>query len=169
MIHPSAAQIVRNIEATLVAVVEPAVQTTTARSALATIGHLLRHVALRIDQEGQLLADDIAMQTALLRDIAAYFATIGDDARADAIHGVLADATDTDLPYPSLAIMGDRSAQLGGAIQDVLILLQQQRAARQGDPAYQAVRAAIRDYLATQVLAEGALIHPAFEDKGPRR
>lgn len=169
MIHPSAAQIVRNIEATLVAVVEPAVQTTTARSALATIGHLLRHVALRIDQEGQILTDDIAMQTALLRDIAAYFATVGDVARADGIHGVLADMADLDMPYPSLAIMGDRSAQLGDAIQDSLIFLQQQRATRQPDPAYQAVRAAIRDYLATQVLAEGALIHPAFEDKGPRR
>jgi len=169
MIHPSAAQIVRNIEATLAAVVEPAVQTTTARSALATIGHLLRHVALRIDQEGQLLADDIALQTALLRDIAAYFATIGEGARADAIHAILADSAETDLPYPSLTIMGEQSAQLGQAIQDALIELQQQRAARQPDPAYQTVRTAIRDYLAAQVLAEGALIHPAFEDKGPRR
>jgi hypothetical protein len=169
MIHPSAAQIVRNIEATLVAVVEPAVQTTTARSALATIGHLLRHVALRIEQEGQLLADDIAMQTALLRDIAAYFATVGDVARADAIHAILADAADLDMPYPSLAIMGTRNSRLGQAIEESLILLQQQRATRQADPAYQAVRAAIRDYLAAQVVAEGALIHPAFEDKGPRR
>lgn len=169
MIHPSAAQIVRNIEATLVDIVEPAVQTTTARSALATIGHLLRHVALRIEQEGQVLADDIALQTRLLHDIATYCETVGDTARADGIHAVLAKAAEPDSAYPSLAIMGARTSLLGQAIQDMLIHLQTQRETRQADPAYQAARAAIRGYLAKQVLAEGALIHPAFEDKGPRR
>lgn len=169
MIHPSAAQILRTIEATLVDVVEPAIQTTTARSALATIGHLLRHVALRIEQEGQILADDIAAQTELLRNIAAYFTATGDADRADAIHATLVGAAEPDARYPTLAMMGARAAPLRQAIQDALVVLQDQRGARGGDPAYQAVRATIRDYLAAQIAAEGTLIHPAFQDKGPRR
>ncbi|WP_336971998.1 hypothetical protein [Sphingobium aromaticiconvertens] len=169
MIHPSAAQIIRTIEATLVDVVEPAVQTTTARSALATIGHLLRHVALRIEQEGQILADDILVQRALLADIATYLATAGDADPGDAIQAALAQAAAPDARYPSLSIMGARASLLRQAIQDALIFLQDQRDPRKADPAYQAIRAAIRTYLAAEVQAEGTLIHPAFEDKGPRR
>lgn len=169
MIHPSAAQIVRNIEATLVDVVEPAVQTTTAHSALATIGHLLRHVALRIEQEGQILADDILVQQTLLADVAAYFTTAGDAGQADAIHAALAQSAAPDARYPSLGIMGTRASLLRQAIQDALIFLQGDRETRNDDPAYQAIRTAIRAYLASEVQAEGTLIHPAFEDKGPRR
>lgn len=169
MIHPSAAQIIRNIEATLVAVVEPAVQTTTARSALATIGHLLRHVALRIEQEGQILTDDLLVQQALLADIATYLTTAGDAVQADAIHAALAQSAAPDARYPSLDIMGARASLLRQAIQDALIFLQVQRDTRKADPAYQTIRAAIRAYLAVEVQAEGTLIHPAFEDKGPRR
>ena len=169
MIHPSAAQIVRNIEATLVDVVEPAVQTTTARSALATIGHLLRHVVLRIEQEGQILADDILVQQALLADVAAYLATAGDAGQAEDIQAVLAQAAAPDARYPSLGIMGARASLLRQAIQDALIFLQDQRDTRKDAPAYQTIRAAIRTYLAADVQAEGTLIHPAFEDKGPRR
>lgn len=169
MIHPSAAQIVRTIEATLTDMVEPAVQTTAARSALATIGHLLRHVALRIEQEGQIVANDIAAQTGLLRDIAAYFMATGDNGQADIIHAALADDAEPDTRYPTLAIMAARTGRLGQAIQDALLLLQDQRDLRADDPAYPAVRAAIRDYLAGQIRAEATLIHPAFQDKGPRR
>jgi hypothetical protein len=169
MIHPSAAQIVRNIEATLVDVVEPAVQTTNARSALATIGHLLRHVALRIEQEGQILADDILVQQALLADVATYLATAGDADPADAIQAALTHSAAPDSRYPSLSIMGARASLLRQAIQDALIFLQRERDTRKDDPAYQAIRAAIRAYLAAEVQAEGTLIHPAFEDKGPRR
>lgn len=169
MIHPSAAQIVRNIEATLVDIVEPAVQTTTARSALATIGHLLRHVALRIEQEGQILADDIVAQQALLADVERYFATAGDAAQAVAIQAILAQSTASDTRYPSLGIMGARASLLRQAIQDALMFLQDQRETRNADPGYQAIRASIRAWLALEVQAEGMLINPAFEDKGPRR
>ncbi|MGK2908233.1 MAG: hypothetical protein ACSLE1_00270 [Sphingobium sp.] len=169
MIHPSAAQIVRNIEATLVDVVEPAVQTTTARSALATIRHLLRHVALRIDEEGQILADDIPAQVQLLDKIAAYLAETGYAGQSDAVHLALTQATEPDARYPTLVIMGARASRLRQAVQDALIFLQGERDARGADPAYLAIRAAIRTYLAAEVTAEAALINPAFEDKGPRR
>jgi hypothetical protein len=60
MLNPTPTQILRNIEATLVEVVQPAATSTAAQSALATIGHLLRHVILYVEHGGQILADDIA-------------------------------------------------------------------------------------------------------------
>ncbi|NWK98342.1 hypothetical protein DM806_22265 [Sphingobium lactosutens] len=169
MIHPSAIEIIRNIEATLVDIVEPAVQTTTARSALATIGHLLRHVALRIEDEGQLLTDDIAALKLLLNDLAVYIASTGDTARAREIGTAMSAAEPPAGRYPSIQILATQAAALRAVMQDILAYLQTQRDARRGEADYLAARAAIRAYLTADVLMEARLIHPAFEDKGPRR
>lgn len=170
MINPTAAQMLRMIEATLVDVVEPAVTTTNARSALATIGHLLRHVTLRIEREGQLLTDDIAALLVLLDGLTAYLTAAGDADQARAVADAVARAAPppADL-YPSLGHMAERAGVLRQAVQDVLTHLQAQRDARSGDPAYVEAREAIRSYLAAQLRGEAQLIHPAYEDKGPRR
>lgn len=169
MINPSTAQIVRTIETTLVDVVEPAASSVAARSALATIGHLLRHVALRIEDEGQLLTDDIAALQGLLAQLRDYMEAAGDAPQAMAI----ADALDRSAPmagrYPSLTLMAERAAILRQSVQNALAHLQDQRAERGKDKAYCAARALIRAYLTRQIEAEATLIHPAFEDKGPRR
>lgn len=169
MINPSAAQIVRNIETVLVDIVEPAVTTTAARSALATIGHLLRHVALRIENEGQVLDDDIASLLPLLDHLSAYLDAAGDQTQARAVAAAIRRAEPPADRYPSLAIMAERAGILRQAVQDGLQHLQQKRPERGQDADYLAVRAAIRDYLAQQLRGEAQLIHPAFEDKGPRR
>lgn len=167
MLNPTPAQILRNIEATLVDVVEPSVTGTTARSALATIGHLLRHVVLRIEQDGALLTADIAASTALLRTVSAYCQQAGDDLQVRQITTVLAAEDDPVSTDPGmLAVRADRLRQ---AVQDVLIHLQGVRAQRRDDPSYLAARDAIRAYLRDQLEAEAKLIHPAFADKGPRR
>ncbi|WP_327753820.1 hypothetical protein VVT58_19035 (plasmid) [Sphingobium sp. SJ10-10] len=169
MIHPSAVQIVRAIETTLVDVVEPASGSIAARSALATIGHLLRHVALRIECEGQLLADDIAALRSLLGQLHDYLRSAGDEAQAIEVAKALERAAPDPGRYPSLALMAERTAILLQSVQDVLAYLQERRPERAEDSVYLAARALIRDYLAYQIKTEAALIHPAFEDKGPRR
>ncbi|MEO0030460.1 MAG: hypothetical protein RIS94_218 [Pseudomonadota bacterium] len=169
MINPSAVQILRTIETTLVDVVEPAVGSTTARSALATIGHLLRHVALRIEGEGQVLADDIARLETLLADVRAYLEGAGDSTQAAAVAAGLDRAAMPVDGYPTLAMMGARAAGLRQTLQDALVHLQAQRAARAADAGYAAARSAIRTYLGEQILAEATLIDPAFADHGPRR
>ncbi|MFT4052936.1 MAG: hypothetical protein QM681_00400 [Novosphingobium sp.] len=160
MLNPDAAQILRAIEETLVDVVEPTVTATSARSALATIGHLLRHAVLRIEAGDGVLMADIAASGALLARLAAYYRDAGDAAQAEAIDAVLATGN---------APLTGRAAMLRGAVQEALIDLQAKRPARGDDAAYRAARADIREYLRGQLEQEAALIHPAFADKGPRR
>lgn len=169
MLNPTPTQILRNIETTLAEVVEPAVIATTARSALATIGHMLRHVILSIEQGGQILSDDMADATALLERLSAYYAAAGDDEQVSRIGDALARAKPQPATFHSLAAMAERVAILRQAVQDALIDLQTQRDEQAGSPAYDAIRQDVRDYLARQLSAEAALIHPAFADKGPRR
>lgn len=169
MIYPSAAQILRTIETTLVDVVEPAAGNVAARSALATIGHLLRHVVLRLDDEGQMLTDDIAALQALLAQLRDYLEGAGDGPQAANIAQALERAAPVTDRYPSLTLMAERASTLRQSLQDALAYLQSQRPERGADETYLTVRALIRDYLAFQIRAEAALIHPAFENKGPRR
>ena len=169
MLNPTPTQILRNIETTLVEVVAPAITATAARSALATIGHLLRHVILYIERGGQILSDDMADAYALLDRLSAYYAKDGDDIQLCRI----ADAVERAGPQPAVYLSFDAMAKgatiLRQAVQDALIHLQEQRDGRVGDPSYDAIRQDVRDYLARQLAAEAALIHPAFADKGPRR
>lgn len=169
MLNPTPTQILRNIENTLVEVVEPAVTSTTARSAIATIGHLLRHVILYVEQGGQILTDDMADAYALLDQLTSYYTLDANDALLRQIADAVAQADKLAENCLSLDDMAERAAILRQAVQDTLIDLQQQRTERAGDPAYDAIRQNVRDYLARQLTAEAALIHPAFADKGPRR
>lgn len=172
MIVPSATQLLRLIETTLDDVVLPGVAGTREQSALATVSHLLRHVAVRIDREGQILTDDIATLKPLLAELASYLADSGDaagSALAETIRTTLAAPSRSPDIYPSLELVGQDAIVLRTLLQDVLDHLQAVRARDGGRTDYQAARASIRDYLAEQVRAEGTLIHPAFEGKGPRR
>jgi hypothetical protein len=169
MLNPTPTQILRNIEMTLVDVVEPAVTTTTARSALATIGHLLRHVILYVEQGGGVLAEDVADSYTLLDRLVTYYRLDGSDAQLRLIVDAVTQADQMADDRTSLNATARRAAILRQAVQDALIDLQEQRAEKAGNPAYNAIRKDIRDYLARQLSAEAALIHPAFADKGPRR
>src|SRR3546814_6056822 len=60
MIHPSATDIFKTIDATIEAKVIPALGDLDGRSAITTVRHLLRLVRVRIEEEGQILTDDIA-------------------------------------------------------------------------------------------------------------
>lgn len=169
MLNPTPEQILRNIEFTLAEIVEPAVRTTAARSALATIGHLLRHVVLRIEDGGGILQQDIFAARSLLEQLHSYCTSAGDADQAQAIAQLLTETEAASDSFTSLDRLSDRASVLRRGVQDALIHLQSVREQRAAEGDYQAARAAIRTYLSEQLAAEAQLVHPAFADKGPRR
>lgn len=167
MIHPTCAEVLATIQTGFEQQIVPALGDAEAKSAAATIGHLLRHVALRIEHEGQILLDDVARLEILLGRIAAWLeqAPAGDPGGIRAVLG-------QPLPsrtYPSLALLGERALALRGALVRAQEALQGLSKSHGDDPAYADLRQSIRDYIAVQLADEAKLIAPAFQGKGPRR
>jgi hypothetical protein len=167
MIHPTCAQVLATIQTTFEGQIVPLLADAEARSAAATISHLLRHVALRIESEGQILQDDAGRLEVLLGRIADWFeqSGTGDPAAIRA-------ATGRKLPsgvYPGLALMGEQVLALRAALVDAQERLHALAENHGGDPAYADLRQAIRDYIGAQLADEAKLIEPAFLGKGPRR
>jgi hypothetical protein len=173
MIYPSTIDILRTVDANIEAKVEPSLSDLTGRSAMATIRHMLRHVMVRIEDEGQILTDDIAALRPLLQKVSAYFASLGEAqagmAEAAEIDAVLKDSARDPAKYPSLAILGEEAGRLRECLYQALRRLQEIRDGRAGDAAYKSVRDAIRQYIAYQIEQEDKLIRPAFFGRGPRR
>jgi hypothetical protein len=151
--------------------VEPALAgDLTGRSALATVRHLLRLIRIRIEQEGGLLSDDIDRLARLLTEAGEYFATLPDGGGAVARQVADAQAHAERPPgYESLDQIGARAKVLREALYQALTQLQQIRAERKDDPAYVALRDAIRAYLVAENADERKMMEPAFYMKGPRR
>ena len=173
MINPTAIDILRTIDATIDAQIEPSLSTLSGRSAMATVRHLLRHVMVRIETEGQLLTDDIAALRRLLEDVRDYFAALGsghDGAALSArIERTLTTPYRDPTQYPNLAMLAAEAGALRGCLFQALKALQAIRSDRRTDPAYTALRSAIRSYVTTQVEQEEEIIGPAFYGRGPRR
>lgn len=167
MIHPTCGEVLATIRTGFEAQIAPHLHDSEARSAAATIAHLLRHVALRIEHEGQILHDDIARLRALIARIATWFETVGEGDGAD-LRQALAAAV-PDGRYPSLALIGEQALALRGALDRAQAQLHALAPRHGDDPAYQALRQAIRDHIAAQLADEAKLIEPAFAGKGPRR
>lgn len=167
MIHPTCAQVLATIQTGFEEQIVPTLHDTEARSAAATIGHLLRHVALRIEHEGQILLDDVARLGPLLRRIAAWLETSGEGG-SEAVHTALAHAI-PEGRYPSLALLGEQALTLRAALDHAQARLHALATRHGGDPAYGALREDIRNYIAAQLADEARLIEPAFARKGPRR
>ncbi|MDE2596132.1 MAG: hypothetical protein KGL44_04550 [Sphingomonadales bacterium] len=167
MIHPTCTEVLATVQTAFDEQVVPHLADSEARSAAATIGHLLRHVALRIEQEGQILSDDIARLEALLGRIADWF----DETRAADAQPLRA-ALVPALPagrYPSLTLIGERALALRAALVAAQERLQEAAAGHGSEAGYTDLRAGIRDYIAAQLADEARLIAPAFQGRGPRR
>ena len=173
MIHPTAADILKTIDATLAAQVAPALDSLDGQSAVATIRHLLRLVLVRIEDEGQNLIDEISALRRLLPSVGDYLRSTGagmeqrqriDAALAEAVAGDAGDAR-----YPTLETLAERLSGLREALYQALKTLQALRPERQEQPEYRAIRAAIREYIVWQNEQERKLIAPAFYGQGPRR
>ena len=168
MINPTATDILRLVDATLKDKVEPSLSDLTGRSALATVRHMLRHVLVRVDVEGQLLTDDIAALRPLLQQVSRYLASKG-VALAKEIDATLAKAHRAPGAYPTLDSLGLEAGALRECVYQALKQLQSLRDAHGTESDYVAVRAAIRSYLVRQIEEEEKTIGPAFYGQGPRR
>jgi hypothetical protein len=167
MIHPTCAEVLATVQTGFEEQVVPHLSDGEARSAAATIAHLLRHVALRIEDEGQILTDDISRLRTLLERIAEWFDAAGVDGAA-ALRAALAQRL-PEATYPSLALLGEQALALRGALVAAQQSLHELAATHGGEGEYQALREAIRHYIALQLADEARLIAPAFQGRGPRR
>jgi hypothetical protein len=170
MIHPTATELLRTIDETLVQKVEPSLGDVGGRSALATVRHLLNFVRVRIEREGQVLMDDIAALRPLLAQISDY---LWSQAEADAAgvvdRAVAANGQRPPGRYPALDDLAQEAGVLREALHGALARLQDMRSVHGNEPRYQAVRAEIRAYVVRQIEEEGEIVAPAFFGRGPRR
>lgn len=168
MIHPNVEEILATIQASLNRDIIPALSDIDAISSAATIEHLLRYLAVRIDKEGEMLAKDIHRLERLLEKASEWFDETGiaPDARIKQVaelNGL------NDGIYNSVRDLGERVL----ALRHALALVQQHMkgAIEPADqtPVFFALREDIRVYIAQQLQDEAELIEPAFFGRGPRR
>jgi hypothetical protein len=173
MIHPTAEDTLRCVLRAIDDSVLPALEGLPEASTAKTITHLLRHVRVRLEREGQCLFDELNELNALLRELVEYFAVLEAENPAAVELGLLREALQMEeckeARYPSLHDTGNRIAALRERAYSSLRLLQTTRERRGGEPSYLAIRARIRAYIRWQLQQEGQLIQAAFEGFGPRR
>lgn len=161
MIVPTAAQMLRNAGHVFDTEIRPELASTAARSSAATISHMLRIAALRIEVEGQLLHEERLRLDALLPRLRAWLEGRG-LAAADSIAASPPLAADV---YPGLDVMAGLVGTLRAGLCDALETLQ----AGPRDDAGEALLAQVRDHIAWQLEQEGRMIEPATIGHGPRR
>ncbi|MFA5524884.1 MAG: hypothetical protein WDA24_11055 [Tissierellales bacterium] len=173
MIVPTVTDVLKNIEYTLENVVKPTIVGTPIHTTVQTMGHLLRHATLRVENEGQMLMDDGKRLRSLLASIHDYLTSVSSEPGCqtcmDSISSTLAQNFRDADTYPTLISMGQEVGSLREALYNALKQLQAMRNTHREEKAYIAIRQEIRDYLALQILDESALVDPAFVGYGPRR
>jgi hypothetical protein len=164
MIHPTCLEILATVQSTFVREIAPRLTDIEGRSTAATIEHLLRHIALRIELEGAILIADIGRLHDLLESAALWMNGAALD--AGPVQRALAEeASSASLGYRNLDQLGESALLLRGALVEVQSLL----VGRETDTAAQALRGRIRDYIGMQLADEATMIEPAFTGMGPRR
>jgi hypothetical protein len=171
MLRPTSIDVLRSISWTLDSVIAPALTGVAERSAAATVGHLLRHVSLRIEHEGRLLHLEIEKVRPLLAQVDAYLSTLPpDDTEATRLR-VLIKSTrarpQSPNGYRSVENLADEVWALRQSVSDALAFIQMRES--DGADSAAAVHAALTTYIAWQIQQEAQLIDPAFEGFGPRR
>ena len=171
MLLPTSVDVLRCVERTLETVIAPALTGTAERSAAATMGHLLRHVALRIEHEGRILSEEIAILHQALAEVRTYLGdAYSQDAEASQLRAALAQqlAPVTQSPsYRSVASLADEVTALRQRVCDALAFIHSRDPELQG-PA-RAVYESLKRYVAWELEQEAQIIDPAFEGFGPRR
>jgi hypothetical protein len=163
MIHPTCLEVLSTVQSALTREIIPRLTDVDARSTAATIEHLLRHIALRIEHEGQILTTDIARLCDLLKEAAQWQQARGTD--PSPLRDLLAAEAREGAGYRNLDQLGAAALRLRAALVDV----QRQLMAVEGDDISDALHARMRDYIALQLTDEAKLIDPAFTGRGPRR
>jgi hypothetical protein len=170
MLLPTSVDLLRCIERTLETVIAPALTGLGERSAAATMGHLLRHVRVRIEREGPMLNDEIGVVRPLLGQAEEYLSRLPpDDLAATQLRsriGGLVGSTRNSGGYRGVASLAEEVSALRQGVCDVLVLLQNRTAGE--DPDADRLRVAIQRYIVWEAEQEATIIDPAFEGFGPR-
>jgi hypothetical protein len=161
MIVPTAAEMLKTVERTFENVIKPDLSNTGTRSAAATVGHMLRIAALRIETEGQILHNELMRLNVLLPKVATWLSS-----QAQTAPSTLAarPPLGSDI-YPSLAIMAVEVGLLRQGVCDALEVLQGLELSAEGEQLLED----LHDYIAWQLEQEGKMIDPATIGHGPRR
>jgi hypothetical protein len=171
MLLPTSVDVLRCVERTLETVIVPKLTGLGERSAAATIGHMLRHVALRIEHEGQMLSDEIGMLRPLLAQVETYLGTLprddGGAARLRADMTALLARQFGSGGYRGVASLAEEVSELRQSVCDALEFVQRQAPGQTG-PAGK-LNEALQRYIAWEIEQEAKIIDPAFEGFGPRR
>ena len=165
--RPSAEEIVRSIAATFDEYLLPEIDEPFAHSLALTVSNLLRHVALRLEQEGPMLVAEIADLRAVLAEIQAF---AGASPGCDAVLARVAPACGArprDGSYVGISDLHDEATELGWALQHAIHALDGAAPTVATLDGYAEVRQSIRRHLRRSLEREGALIVPAFT--GERR
>lgn len=143
------------------AVIKPDLTSTTTRSAAATIGHMLRVVIRRIDDEGQMHYDERSRLNDLLPRVAEHLQAHGRPVSpAIAARPALDPAI-----YPAPAIMAAEVGALRQGVCDALEQFQGGQRDSHGDALY----TELTDYIAWQLARESEIFEAACMGLGPRR
>ena len=167
MIYPTVGDVIRRCGEAMDSVVIPGLPQLKDKSSATTIRHLLNFAADRIDIEGQLLFDEIALVRDLLGQTAEHFGA--QPAPASDVASWIAETRSTlgrqrdPNVYPSLPILAEEVNHLRDLVSQALVILKRQQ------DGGMTIRQKIRDYIAWQIRQEARLIEPAFQGRGPRR
>jgi hypothetical protein len=171
MLLPTSVDILRCVERTLETVIVPKLTGVGERSAAATIGHMLRHVALRVEKEGQILADEITVLRPLLAQVEAYLdgqpREETEAARLRAATAALLGTPFAKSGYRSVASLAEEVTALRQGVCNALAFVQKQMPQQAGSAS--ALHEAILRYITWEIERESQVIDPAFEGFGPRR
>ena len=170
MLYPTTADIIRVIHRTLETVIQPALKENAELSAAVTMGHMLRYLALRVEKEGPMLAEDIARLRSTLDQIAPVVnaRAVEDEAArelSDSIKQSTAASRDT-RDYRDIAALAAESGALRQSVCLGINFFQSQ--AVLDDEATQA-RDALLQYVSAELMQNAELMDPPFEGFGPRR
>lgn len=165
MINPRPTDVLQTIIANIESKVEPKLTDVDVLSAVTTAKHMVRYVIHQLAQErGTFLAE--LPRLADLLERAAGFLEGRDAEAARAIEAALGAAAGDLGDIEALAA---RTQALREALYQALDLLIRQRENWQDEPAYTALRDAIRHHMAWQNEQDARIVAPAFFGQGPRR
>jgi len=174
MIFPTASDVLRCIDQTLLDTSDPEMPRMAVKSALATSRHLIRHVELRLRHESWILRDDVVKTTMLLETVAAYLDAGNDPAMSEMGGRIRATLTtpaalDEEAGGDGMDTLRTRVLALREQVYAVLALLQRLTPERKAREDYREIRRLFRDHIAHELAQEALLVQPAFAGKGPRR
>ena len=158
---PSAREIIEGIAWALDNRVAPHATEAWAASSLRSIRGLLQHLAVRVELEGPLLAEDNADMRTLLEGAAARLGE-RDDAwtvLAPDVRSALDRVWRDPAAYPLVASLAEENEALSALVERLIHAL---HADGLNDLARAATKAAVREYLARQAERERPLYVPAF-------